>query len=47
MSRISERQSEIINNLGDEIIVNPCGYVEESMKHKDSCLRYFGIRKKS
>jgi hypothetical protein len=47
MSRISERQSEIINNFGDEIIVNPCGYIEESMKHKDSFLRYFGFRKKS
>lgn len=46
MSKISQEQSEFINNLGDEIILNPCGS-KNPIYHKDSCLRYFGIRKKS
>jgi len=47
MSKISKEQSRFIDNLGDEIIVNPCGPTKNPVSHKDSFLRYFGIRKKS
>jgi hypothetical protein len=48
MPQISLNDSELIKNLNDNVIVNPCGLANKnSIIHKDACLRYFGIRKKS
>ena len=46
--KIPKEKKEIIESLGDGVTLNPCFCTNKSqLSHKDSCLRYFGLRKKS